>query len=213
MALHADGGRLLNRRDKHESLEKAIERRTHTDSLYVSHYHWTARRRGKSLQYDLELLQAIERVRDEFRDQTQFRIEEPGLQFYAEDEETLKKIAESLNRPECILNITGPYSDEDAAILRTGAILTHKSPDFSYKIILKDGQYSSAVKEQVLNYLDSLGDEIKLTRACREMLNKSYPSIWGVYFYANDPKLATFITLIEPRMVSNIHELVSVDYK
>ena len=105
--------------------------------------------------------------------------------------------------------VLGPVNDEHAEILNSGAIIRKKNNGYRYKVIIRDGRYSSDVKENLLSYLDSLIPEhAQLSKSSREMLTKSTPFVWNLYFYTDDSSVVTFINLIHPGMVSNCHELV-----
>ena len=94
-------------------------------------------------------------------------------------------------------------------MLNSGAIIRKTDIGYSHKVILRDGKYSPEIKRKILNYLETLGDEtVRLPKSCYEMLAKSTSFVWNLYFYTNDPAITTFISLIEPRLVSNIHKIV-----
>jgi SMC interacting uncharacterized protein involved in chromosome segregation len=139
------------------------------------------------------------------------RVEEPLMQIYAHNEATLKQIAAVLHDPEFIQSVTGPENHDQEQLLKSGAIIKHTTSKYNYKVVLRDGRYSSQIKQQILNYLDNLGDIVKISRGSRDMLQLSFSNIWGVFFYTNDPNIADFIRLIEPTVVSNIHKLVTTD--
>ena len=64
-------------------------------------------------------------------------------------------------------------------------------------------------RSQLLGYLESLGlDEAKISTGVKSMLSSSYDGFWSTWFYANDEKIVTFLELIRPGIVLNIHPIV-----
>jgi hypothetical protein len=112
-----------------------------------------------------------------------------------------------------ITHIYGPKDQEQEELLNNGAILKRSESKFTHKVILRDGRYPTEIKRSLLNYLDNLGDDASVSKGCRRMLQSNYTHTWGVWFYINDPSVVTFINLMDPTIVSNIHTLVSVSNK
>jgi hypothetical protein len=110
-----------------------------------------------------------------------------------------------------VKEINGPESVEHADILLTGAIIVRKSSNYQYKVIIRDGRYPVEIKRQVLTYLENLGDQIRITPKCRDMLASPYVHCWGVFFYTNDPELTIMLRLFDPNLVGNIHQLIVLD--
>ena len=206
MVIDAPGGKLLY--SKNPNLEEALEHRKNVKKLY-NPGSWY-RRSTNVEQINLNLLSAVRAVKSDFIGQCKMRIEEPNIQFYAQDELTLKKVAEQLPVTTCIKTVTGPELST-IPLLESGAIISRVPVTYTYKFIIRDGRYPAQVKQQLLNYLDGLGEDVKLSKTCRDMLGRPYPSIWSVYFYAQDDSIATFISLIGPNLISNIHRMVSLD--
>ena len=137
------------------------------------------------------------------------------IQFYSDSQDTLKEIAHEFTYPHdyrsCVKEINGPESVEQAEILLTGAIIRRNTPDYRYKVVLRDGRYTIDIKKQVLAYLENLGDQIRITPKCQEMLASPYVHCWGVFFYTDDPDLTIMLRMIAPDLVGNIHELIVLD--
>jgi hypothetical protein len=213
MALSVPGCKLLTR-PEHWTFDDAYRMRKEYQQRILpklSVHPWWPRPQARVEDFDVDLLHRLDDIQHEYSEQVRIRVEEPRMQFYAESEEVLKDIAQEITICyDVIKDITGPASDTQADLLKTGVILTSKAQTYQYKIIVRDGMYPEDVKIQLLNYLDSLGSEVEITAGCRKMLLKPYPNVWGVYFYVRDEQLVTFINLICPGMVSNIHRLVSV---
>jgi hypothetical protein len=200
LAIHAEGGRLLD--SKLASLEEALEHRR-----AMSQSGWFYRSPNLDL-VDLKLLRTVQEIKIGMSGSVRTRIEEPNIQFYAQDEATLKIIALKID-PKYIESITYPQP-EMVPLLQSGAIVTPTPWAYSHKVIVRDGRYPVETKQQLLHYLENLGDTVKLSKTSKDMLNRSYESTWGVFFYTNDPAVVTFIQLINPALISNIHAMVPV---
>jgi len=206
LVIHAEGGRLLD--SKLASLEAALE---HRRAMAQSGYNfgktgWFYRSPNLDL-VDLTLLRTVQEIKIGMSGSVRTRIEEPNIQFYTQDEATLKTIALKID-PKYIESITYPQP-EMVPLLQCGAIVTPTPWAYSHKVIVRDGRYSLQTKQQLLHYLENLGDTVKLSKTSKDMLNKQYESTWGVFFYTNDPAIVTFISLINPALISNIHAMVS----
>jgi hypothetical protein len=134
---------------------------------------------------------------------------------YATDELVLQSVAKSIgpNHRDKIAAITGPANEEIKAILQNHVILVKKPPKYRYRVWLREKQFEVDVRQQVLAYLDSLGDLIKISDHARESLSKPYNWIWGTNFLTNDRHVATFLTLIHPDLIREVSELVCLDNK
>ena len=161
----------------------------------------------------LAQLETVQSIRHDYKDSIRIRIEEPWVQFYSRNEDDLKVITSrfdpiSISR---ILSVSVPKNNEHASLLSSGDIILKKENGFEYKVMIRDGMYQPDTKAQLLNYLDSLGDEVQISAGARRQLASQLSYTWGVFFYIKDPKLATFMSLIHPQLIRKIHKLVVVD--
>jgi hypothetical protein len=163
---------------------------------------------------DVGFLYSLRDLYYEYPD-VKIRTEEPKLSVYATDELMLQSIAKSISPDyrDKISSITGPENDEIKAILNQNIILVKKPPKYRYRIWFKEKQCSFETRTQILAYLTSLGDLVRMSNHTRESLSKSYDWIWGSYFYSNDKDIATFIKLINPDIVREVSEYVCLDNK
>jgi len=209
LVLHAAGGRLIDT-SKDLPIKQALEFRILKYSMSRG---WRYRNEHNDLNNaSVELLESLRDIKSRYSDKIRVRIEEPNVQIYAEDEQTLKDIVSLLPCTDCIEKVSGPQDSKQEQMLKSGVIFRTKPTDYKYKVIFRDGRYDPAAKLQILNYINSVGPGMaKITPGAVEMLNNNYSYIWGVYFYTNDPSIVTFISLIEPSIISKIHELVTVD--
>lgn len=163
---------------------------------------------------DVGFLHSLSNLYYEYPD-VKIRTEEPKLSVYATDELMLQSVADSIDpgHRAKMISITGPESDEIKAVLNKHVVLVKKPPKYQYRIWFKEKQFSHETRIQILDYLDSLGDLIRINDHTRESLSKPHDWIWGSYFYTNDKHVATFITLINPDIIREVSELVCLDNK
>jgi len=163
---------------------------------------------------DIGFLTSLSNIIYEYPE-VKLRVEEPILSIYAVDELMIKSVAQSIDpsQRDKIRSITGPLLDEHKKIISKSAILVKRPPKFKFRIWLKEKQFTFETRYQLYNYLMELGDLVKMTEHTRNSLTKSHDWIWGSYFYTNDAKIATFITLINPDIIREVSEFVYLDNK
>ena len=161
---------------------------------------------------NIEDLRCLRSIRHAHKEQFKFRIEEPMVQIYSETEDQLRGIVKQFT-PSLVGNIKSisfPESLEQSALLQQDKILVSplQKSGYSHKVMLRDGQYDTSTKQQLLDYFNNLGDQVRLTEGTRRMLSAPNTFLWSGYFYTNDISLITFVSLINPKIVGKIHELV-----
>lgn len=148
------------------------------------------------------LVDRVRTVMKTFKETAKFRVEWNTMQVYAESEADLKRIAEAICHYDGIVSLSSPKPGTEDA-LRNGHVYMNKI-DYKYKIILRDGNYATHIKESVLNQL-SQRDDVRIPPNLRRELCKKYPALWGAYFYTNDDSIVTILSLISPGIVGKIH--------
>lgn len=143
-----------------------------------------------------------------------FRIEEPTLSIYAEEEKELYDFAynfyKSIKNNKHIKRIHRPKTEEHLKLLDQGYTVKQNKFGYKYKIMLREGRYNYAVKQQLHNYLKNLGTDVLLPRHLEEALEKPYDSFWGSYFYSKDTDILTMIALINPHFVRSVETYQAV---
>jgi hypothetical protein len=213
MVINCPGGRLIYHKDA--DLTTALAHRI----SYARSRNWGGSWMNNSDQLsDTNVYQVanLREIVNDFRDTVKIRIEEPHLQIYAEDEDTMKEIAARIlsEFQSSIQLIQIPFSDEHIALLKEGKILTKSSSkiDYRYKIMLRDGNYGAETKQQVLNYINNLDKtDIKVSQGTLHNLSTTHGFLWGSFLYVNDTKILTFLNMICPGIVLNIHELTKIE--
>lgn len=165
-------------------------------------------------QADVGFLHSLSDLYYEYPD-VKIRTEEPKLSVYATDESMIQSVAKSIDVAyrDKLIGIAGPDNDEVKAILNRNVVLVKKPPKYRYRIWFKEKQFNFETRIQILSYLQSLGDLVRINDHSRESLSKPHDWIWGSYFYSNDKHVATFITLINPDIIREVSELVCLDNK
>jgi hypothetical protein len=168
---------------------------------------WRPRRDYQKLVVDD--LQNLRNIKDHFDKRIKLRVEDPYVQIYVEDEDTLKELTDMMNGnlKSSIRTVSWPASSKQKNILSEDKILKKTKPEYRYKFIFKDGMYTRESNQFILGYLTSLGNEVKLSNGTYRQL-EVFKYICGCFFYANDEKIATFLELISPGRIKKIYELV-----
>jgi len=163
---------------------------------------------------DVGFLYSLKDLYYEYPD-VKIRTEEPKISVYAADELMLQSVARSIDADykDKIISITGPASDEIKALLNKNVILVKNPPKYRYRIWFKEKQFTHEARSQLLSYLTSLGDLVRMSDHTKESLGKPYDWIWGSYVYSNDRDIATFIKLIHPDFVREVSEFVCPENK
>lgn len=162
-------------------------------------------------QASAEQIEYYRNVRETHKDKIKFRVEEPFLTIYSDDEQLLYDIAS--NEPtQRLREVHKPANEKAQAVLNNGEVIIKKSTDYEYKVVFREGViHDSEMLLQVYNYLDSLGDEVSMTKSCVKNLTLRHRWFTNTYFYAKDPSVLTFLNLIAPGFVSGIFKLTKID--
>jgi hypothetical protein len=107
--------------------------------------------------------------------------------------------------------ITRPANDRERDVLQSGKKLMKSTPEYNFRINFRDGKYEVGTKLHILNYLDSLGDTVRVPDHARKELTKNYSNTWDVYVYTKDSTITTFLQLIEPRIIRTIIEMAGTE--
>lgn len=211
MCVRVPGGRLIH--SKAEDLQVELELRRMTERRMINWGgSWAWRKNTLSQEVDLDLLSDIREFARTHQHAIKLRIEEPKLQIYTQDEQMLKSFAHLLgNNKIFIEEIHGVMDTDHESILESDAIICKHPVKYSHKVMLREGTCAPEIKQQILNYLESLEDLVDVSEGTKRELLKPFSSIWGAFFYTNDPSVITFLNLIQPGIVRKIHPLVYRD--
>lgn len=171
---------------------------------------WAASRIRNPQPQDLTLLSRIAECRDDFSS-LKFRIEEPNLQVYAATEQELYKFVQKVGATGAHLSsISRPRSDEELDLITKGFTIKREEFEYPFKVHVREGRYNYHLRQQILKYLENLGDEVKLPRNLVDSLSRNFDSVWGNYFYTKDKSILTMISLISPTFIRAVEEYAQV---
>lgn len=161
---------------------------------------------------DLLILEKLREYKRELPDGLKIRIESPSIQFYATSEALLKKlhhdIFHGVDSSRYLVSITGPRSPDEFQLIEQGFVIKKKG-DYPFKVHIRDGRYSHAVRSQLLSLLDAQGAQVKIPRATRHMMTKNKGDyLWGCYFWCQDESLQFMIGIIHPQAIRTIERFV-----
>jgi len=159
-------------------------------------------------QVDIGQLEAFRSIKNTYPTKIKFRVEEPAVIIYSEEESTIVDIATILKDwSHTIRQVTRPKNDADRVAISTGSIILKKDPGYKFKVMCKEGVCNN--KSSIAAYLINLGDQVKISdTVAQSLMVNPYPYIYGIWFYTNDPDIANMLNIIEPNFVTNIHKVV-----
>jgi hypothetical protein len=198
-----------------DNVSDDIERRRNWVRNYRRQGSWWNKQLAEYLQHaDIGFLHSLKDLYYEYPD-VKIRTEEPKVSVYATDELVLQSVAKSMDQDyrNNLTSITGPANEEIKALLDKHIVLVKKPPKYRYRVWLREKQFDTEIRHQVLAYLDSLGDLVRISDHSRDNLEKPHNWIWGANFFTNDKHVATFLTLIHPDLIREVSELVCLDNK
>jgi hypothetical protein len=196
--------------------DEIAHRRKMRDSIKYNYGgSWMARNVDNIDKVSVEQLEILRSIRNGYGTRIKMRVEEPWVQIYTEDLQTLKDIANRFppDLQQKFMTVSFPESEEKQQLLEQGKILVRPSNKiaYKYKVFLRDGNYSSDIKRSVYNFLMGLGPDVKVSTATASMLLNGHSFIWGGFLYVNDPAVLTMVSIISPTIIGKIHELVGAE--
>lgn len=201
------------RQDKNSklSIESLVDIRKTNYKKFNLHSNWITRstidRRTQYTEVDIDQLKYWQRAFLNHKDQLKHRIEEPWIQVYGNDEQLMYDLIK--HNKKSLTEFYRPKNDDSRQILQSNQIIVKKPTDYQYKIYLKEGYNLSAdMRTSLAQYFDSLGDDVKLTKAVYHNLFTRKLWFTGGYFYAKDDKILTFLSLMAPGFISGIFRQV-----
>jgi hypothetical protein len=162
---------------------------------------------------DIEWLEYLKTFKAAVNFDCKIRIEEPRIQIYASNEQDLLDFVKQIPSQyiEYAASITRPANDRERDVLLSGKKLMKSTPEYNFRINFRDGKYDLDTKLHILNYLDSLGDIVRVPDHARKELTKKYTNTWDIYIYTKDSTITTFLQLIEPRIIRTIIEMAGTE--
>ncbi len=211
--IYCPASRLLESKTFNDLLTKLSRRFEVDDITYNYAGSWYLNRRGKEIkEYSrIEQLEHYFKVKMNYVKELKYRIEEPYLSIYSNDEQLLYNIAEQYY-PERCLEIHKPVNDKATEIISKGEIISKTIDSYNYKIIFKSMYFDNiSLKHSLADYLYNLKDEIKISNAVKRNLTNNKPWFNGGYLYSKTIDVTTFMNLICPNLISGIFKMTKLD--
>ena len=216
LVVYAPSGYLINQ--KNSSIQEGINRRKLlNESARLINYagYWGEMSvRHNITDANPEFLELIKSLKNNRT--FKIRAEEPRIQIYAKSELDIQNLVNNNKQlfQQYTESFSGPADYQAEQVLNSGAIIKNTDNGYKHKVILRDGRYDVTIKHNILNYLTNCGTELVLiSPTVTEMLSNQNNYIWSCSFYTNDPSVVTFISLMSPTIILNIHELVVMPHK
>jgi len=210
LELVAHGGQSINSK---YSVAKSLEVRERSYRAINYGGSWAVRMSYSLAKADIEWLEYLKLFKAGVAFDCKIRIEEPRIQIYASNEQDLLDFVGQLPAQyiEYAASITRPANDCERELLQSGKKLMKSTPEYNFRINFRDGKYEVGTKLHLLNYLDSLGDTVRVPDHARKELTKKYSNTWDIYIYTKDSTITTFLQLIEPRIIRTIIEMTGTE--
>jgi len=210
LELVAHGGQSINSK---YSVAKSLEVRERSYRSINYGGSWAVRMSYSLAKADIEWLEYLKAFKASVNFDCKIRIEEPRIQIYASNEQDLLDFVGQLPAQylEYAASITRPSNDHERELLQSGKKLMKSTPEYNFRINFRDGKYEVGTKLHLLNYLDSLGDTVRVPDHARKELTKKYSNTWDIYIYTKDSTITTFLQLIEPRIIRTIIEMTGTE--
>lgn len=147
----------------------------------------------------------------------QFRVEEPYISLYHNDEQALKSVTDKLpNTTEILLEVQGITDSEHQKQLKPKVILDSKIP-YKYKVVIRLTPTIRQQGTEIVRYLDSLGTEHAMYPDSfrLELQHRGHSWHTVTYFYCNDKGVLDFLNLICPQScaIDQVYTLVPKKHK
>jgi hypothetical protein len=210
LELVAHGGQSINSK---YSVAKSLEVRERSYRAINYGGSWAVRMSYSLAKANVEWLEYLKAFKATVNFDCKIRIEEPRIQIYAANEQDLLTFVNQLPGQyiDYAASITRPTNDRERELLQTGKKLLKSTPEYNFRINFRDGKYDLDTKRHILNYLDSLGDTVRVPDHARKELTKKYTNTWDIYIYTKDSSITTFLQLIEPRIIRTIIEMTGTE--
>lgn len=192
-------------------LTSVLHRRISDRLLYNWGGSWSNAYQSEILQKhsNLDQLKYFHRLYKNRKDtKIQFRIEEPYISIYSNDEQYLYDIIDGSLCNDRLLEVHRPSSIYAKNHLLKGEIVSSNYSAYNFKIYLKSYRFESLKQQKDLaNKLSNLEDCLKIPNKIKNFFQSDNLFFSGGYFYCKDEETITFIRLAMPELVSSIFKL------
>lgn len=137
------------------------------------------------------------------------RIERNTVSIFAKDSQTLYQLATnqlSSYIPEILSTVTCEKTRDS---LDKGFQIMKQETEYKFKVNIRDGFYKIVDdRRHLANYLQGLGDEVKITKNILSALGSSNKYMSSGYFYVKDLRVVDLIKLIAPTVIRSVQPIV-----
>lgn len=166
--------------------------------------------------FDLDCVEHLRVLRKSFPNLS-FRCESNTFTVYALTEAELEAFHAAIygQYQDRVRELWAPEDAAAAALLIDGKLVGSKL-EFKFKIIFKEAGFRSETTNQIYEYLVSVNDRIRISKASLKQfepnrfkghLVRPTRYIWGAYFYTNDDVDITYINLLCPGVIHRVYEM------
>lgn len=140
-----------------------------------------------------------------------FRIEADCLSIYSDSEECLYNFAtkELANWTSYAVSFSMPENENVQALLDQGFVVVNKPQTHAYKIKLRETFGRNLERKQLGNYLQGLGDDVKVTKYILEHLLREHKYFPAGYIYVNDLRIVDMLRLVSPNLIGSVQHLIT----
>lgn len=140
-----------------------------------------------------------------------FRIEADVLSIYSDSEDFLYNLAtnELSAWSKCAVSFSMPENDNVQALLDQGYVIVNKPQTHIYKIKLRETFGRNVERKHLGNYLQSLGNDVKVTKYILEHLFREHKYFPAGYIYVNDLRIVDMLRLVSPNLVGSVQHLIT----
>lgn len=142
---------------------------------------------------------------------TRYRIERNTVSIFASSLDQLYNLAQTdlSSYATNLRTLTTPASTKDQQVLDQDCIVVRSLPDHAYRVYIRDGFYRNSNERQALvDYLVNIGDQVRISKNYLDEIRGPSKYIRAGYFHVADPRLVDMISLIMPRLVQRVQQLV-----
>ncbi len=209
--IYCPGARVLESNSLEDLNRNFFRRSEKGDILYNYAGSWSNRRNQELRDHgSVDQLQHYFNTKLTLGKEIKYRIEEPYLSIYSNEEQLLYTIASQVCPARCI-EIHKPISSKAQEIILRGEIVSKTINNYNYKIVLKSNYFDDIhIKHSLSDYFYNLKDDIKITKTVMSNLSTSRRRFPGGYFYSKTKDITVFIDLISPGLVTSIFKVTNL---
>jgi hypothetical protein len=172
------------------------------------HRHYTQSQSiSQSTQFDVSEIIDIGTVLRAHDSSIKYTIEDTNLRIFTDSEQVAYDIATAIKTKTGRLGFYAAIWKPDVSLtdkIDEGYEILTRDPGYTHKVVLRDRMIGAEAKHQIFNYLESLGDVVKITNGVRNIMSSKGAYLFSCWFRTDDTTITTFLELICPGIVQKI---------